>query len=208
VFVSSSCANAQLTHSTWKGKILGDNPRMVILDFRLDSLVVYTIADSEIVEVMTYHEKNDELIVQKLTGQSDCDNNVIGHYKLAIQAGILSLKTSADPCQDRCDALNGTRWQNWKYQPEIQLSQSILKQYVGEYELNPEHHIFITISNGRLQAEGLNNGLPKSDLFAETNSRFLLKIAGAEIDFFKNDRGEVIEFISHEGKDYILKKIR
>ncbi len=199
---------AQLKNSRWKGTIRGDNPRNVILDFRKDTVAVYTISDSSIVETMTYSAKDGVIVLQKIDGQSDCDNNVIGKYHFEIKAEVLYIRLLADPCDDRSSALDTTKWFRWKDHPEVNVDASILKKYVGEYEFDPGHRIIITLENGRLQAEGPNNNLPKSTLYAESNTKFFLKVAGVEIDFVKDSKGEVTKFISHEEKDYELKKIK
>jgi hypothetical protein len=199
---------AQLGNSRWKGTIRGDEPRNVILDFHKDSLSVYTISDSSMVETMTYSAKDGVLALKKIEGQSDCDNSVIGKYGFEIKGDIMYVKLLEDPCNDRSFALDTTKWFRWKDHPEVKVNESVLKQYVGEYEFDAGHHIIITLENGRLQAEGPNNNLPKSTLYAESDSKFFLKIAGVEIDFVKNSKGEVIKLISHENEDYELKKIK
>jgi hypothetical protein len=199
---------AQLTNSEWKGTIKGDNPRNVIMNFRKDSVTVYTISDDQLVESMTYTVKNSVLTLRKLEGMSDCDNDVLGKYKIEIKAGLLYLKTQDDPCYDRSSALDVTKWFPWKKHPEVPVNASILKKYVGEYEFDAGHHILITLENGRLQMEGPNNNLPKSTLIALSSTRFFLKLAGVEIDFIKNAKGETIKMISHEEEDHELKKIK
>lgn len=199
---------AQLTNSEWKGTIKGDNPRNVLMKFNKDNVTIYTIADDQLVEAMTYTTTTGVLSLKKVEGISDCDNNVLGRYKIEIKNGLLYLKIQDDPCYDRSSALDGTKWFPWKKHPEVPVSASILKQYVGEYEFDAGHHIFITLENGRLQMEGPNNNLPKSTLIATSPTRFFLKLAGVEIDFIKNAKGETIKMITHEEEDHELKKIK
>jgi hypothetical protein len=45
---------SQLSNTRWKGTIKGDNPRNVILDFKKDTVLLYTVSDSEMVERMTF----------------------------------------------------------------------------------------------------------------------------------------------------------
>jgi hypothetical protein len=160
---------AQFSHSSWQGTVRGDNPRNAILNFRKDSLLLFAVSDSSLIEVMTYTVKDMVLTMQKVEGQSDCDNNTIGKYRLSIEKGTLIVKMIADPCQDRSSALDGTMWQKWKAHPEVHVDGEILKQYTGEYEFDAGHHIFITLEKGYLQAEGPNNNLPKSPLYPESN---------------------------------------
>jgi len=84
----------------------------------------------------------------------------------------------------------------------------LLKQYAGVYGLDPAHPITISLEQGILYAEGPNNGLPKSPFSAITESKFLLRVAGVEMDFIKDEKGNVIKIISHEDKDYELKRMK
>ncbi|HTQ64338.1 MAG TPA: DUF3471 domain-containing protein [Puia sp.] len=213
IFFSSVCilsfsVQAQLKNTRWKGTIKGDNPRNVILDFKNDGVSVYTVSDSEVVETMTYTMNDTSFTLKKIEGQSDCDNNTLGKYRFRKKKDSMFIKMISDACDDRSSALTETKWIKWKDHPEIKLSESVLKQYVGEYEFDAQHHLFITYENGSLYIEGPNNNLPKSRIYPETETRFFIKIAGVEIDFAKDAHGKVIKFISHEEKDYELKKIK
>ena len=206
--VLSATTIAQLKNTRWKGAIKGDNPRNVILDFKKDTVVLYTVSDSEIVETMTYTINNGAFIVKKINGQSDCDNTTPGKYGFTIKGDKMFIKLITDVCSDRSSALDTTHWTKWKDHPEVKVSENILKQYVGLYEFNPQHQLTITLENGRLFIEGPSNNLPKSPLIPESNTKFFLKIAGVEFDFVKDASGKVIKFISHEEQDYDVKKIK
>jgi hypothetical protein len=211
IFLSAilvSSVTAQLKNTKWKGTIKGDNPRNVILDFKKDTLVLYTVSDSEIVEKMTYTIDNASFTVKKINGQSDCDIASPGKYGFRIANDKMSIKLIADACTDRSSALDTTKWQRWKNHIEVKVSANVLAQYVGLYEFNPQHQLTVSLENGRLYIEGQNNNLPKSQLIPESNTKFFLKIAGVEIDFVKDVNGKVIKFISHEEEDHDVKKIK
>ncbi|HTS45580.1 MAG TPA: DUF3471 domain-containing protein [Puia sp.] len=208
LLVISGSLLAQLNNTRWKGTIKGDNPRNVIFDFKKDFVSVYTVSDSEMVETMTYIKDDTSFTLKKIDGQSDCDNTTLGKYKFRIIKDSMFVTLASDPCYDRSSALDQTKWIKWKDHPEIKLSESVLKQYVGEYEFDTQHHIFITLENGSLYIEGPNNNLPKTPIYPETQTRFFVKIAGVELDFVKDKNGKVTAFISHEEKDYELKKIK
>ena len=208
VLLISFSANAQLAGTRWKGTIKGDNPRNVIMDFKNSEVIVYTVYDSQMVEKMTYTMDNSSFTLLKTEGQSDCDNNTPGKYKFGIKKDSMFVSLLADVCTDRSSALDATKWIKWKDHPEVKVSESIMQQYVGTYEFDAQHHLFITLENGRLQIEGPNNNLPKSTMYAQSNTRFFIKVAGVEIDFVKDAKGKVTKFISHEEKDYEVKKIK
>jgi hypothetical protein len=40
---------------------------------------------------------------------------------------------------------------------------------------------------------------PKFPLFAESETMFFLKVVDAQVEFFKNDKGEVTHLVLHQG---------
>ena len=208
IAIASLSAVAQLKNTRWKGTIKGDNPRNVILDFKADKVILYTVSDSEIVETMTYTMSENSFTVTKIDGQSDCDNSTPGKYSFKMEGGAMFIKLVNDPCGDRSSALDATKWTKWKDHPEVKVDESVLKQYVGVYEFDAQHHLTITLENGRLYIEGPNNNLPKSPLISESKTKFFLKLAGVEIDFVKDASGKVVKFISHEEQDQEVRKIQ
>jgi hypothetical protein len=83
---------------------------------------------------------------------------------------------------------------------EIKVSPEILKQYVGTYELIPNFSLAITLEDGQLVSQGTNQG--KVPMFAESETMFFGKLVDAEIEFVKNDKGEVTHLVLHQnGRD-------
>src|SRR5260370_611250 len=80
---------------------------------------------------------------------------------------------------------------------EISVSPAILQAYVGTYELAPDFAIVMTIEGGQLISQG--TGQPKASLFAESETKFFLKTVDAQVEFFKNDKGEVMYLILRQG---------
>lgn len=92
---------------------------------------------------------------------------------------------------------------------EIYLPDNTLKQYTGVYAFDKKHEVFITLENNRLQMEAPAGGLPKSTLYAESETMFYLKIIDAMIEFVKDKDGNITQLIAHaNGKDEVCKKIR
>ncbi len=93
--------------------------------------------------------------------------------------------------------------------PEINLADSVLKKYVGEYAFDKKHHAFITLENGILQLAAPTGNLPKSPLFPQDETNMYLKIIDARIEFIKNANGNITGFISHyNGKDEACRKVK
>ncbi len=206
--VISLSATAQLKNTKWRGTVRGDNPRAVILEFRKDTLFLLTVSDEQLVESMTYTADNQAFVVNKIEGQSDCDNSTPGKYSFQVNGDKMFIKLVSDQCSDRYLALDTTHWLRWKEHREVKLPAKTLLQYTGLYQFDPKHQFSITLENGTLYIEGPDNQLPKSPLMPEGGTTFFLKIAGVEFDFIKDAGGKVIKFISHEEKDYELKKIK
>ena len=206
--IFSSSLFAQLDNTRWKATLIIDEPVNVIFDFKKDILSLYTVADSTMIETMNYTKDDTSFTLTKIDGQSDCDNSTPGKYRFKIKNGKMEIKMISDDCYDRSSVIDNTTWTKWKEPVEVKVDEAILKQYTGVYELDDAHPISVTFQGGRLYAEGPNNGLPKSPLIAESNTKFFLRIAGVEWDFIKDANGNVVKLISHEEKDYDLKKIK
>lgn len=91
----------------------------------------------------------------------------------------------------------------------MKLPDEVLKKYVGQYDFDKKHHVYITLENNQLQIEAPQGGLPRSPLFAEDQNNFYLKIINARIEFVKDTSGNITELISHyEGKNDFCKKVK
>ncbi|HEV7676016.1 MAG TPA: serine hydrolase [Candidatus Angelobacter sp.] len=83
---------------------------------------------------------------------------------------------------------------------EITVSPEILKKYVGTYELTPAFSIVMTLENGQLMTQATNQ--EKLPLFAESETMFFLKAVDAQVEFVKNEKGEVTDMVLHQnGRD-------
>lgn len=90
---------------------------------------------------------------------------------------------------------------------EIKVDTNILKQYVGEYEIAPTFKITISYENGGLKARPTGQGL--FDLFAKSENIFFLKVVDAQVEFIKNEKGEVEKLILHQnGQNLPGKKVK
>ncbi len=74
---------------------------------------------------------------------------------------------------------------------------TVLEKYVGTYEIAPTFSIAITLEGGQLMAQATNQ--PKFPLFAESETIFFLKVVDAQVEFFKNDKGDVTHLVLHQG---------
>lgn len=80
---------------------------------------------------------------------------------------------------------------------EINLPRETLAKYAGSYELTPTITLLITVEDGRLMSQA--NQQPKRTLFAESDGMFFRKDANVQIEFVKNDKGEITGLVVHQG---------
>ena len=90
---------------------------------------------------------------------------------------------------------------------EITVAESVLRSYVGEYQLTPALSITITLEEGRLQAQP--TGQSKAPMFAEAQDKFFLRVANVQVTFTRGPSGDVTGLILHQGgRDQPGRKVR
>jgi hypothetical protein len=90
---------------------------------------------------------------------------------------------------------------------QIILSETILERYVGEYQLSDLGIRFVISSKGqRLFLQ--QNGEDRVGLFAQTESKFFLKVVDATITFTKDEDGNVNGLVLHQKGDHTGRKIK
>jgi CubicO group peptidase (beta-lactamase class C family) len=73
---------------------------------------------------------------------------------------------------------------------------SILKEYIGTYEISPTFTISITHEPDGLHLQA--TGQPKVNIYAESDSKFYLKIANATIEFERNSTNQVERLVLYQ----------
>lgn len=92
---------------------------------------------------------------------------------------------------------------HWKdfYTPSIhnlvKVSDDLLDRYVGNYQFSPTFKIFITHEQHGLKAQATNQS--KLDLFAEDQNKFFLKAVEAQMEFIKDESGNITKLILRQG---------
>jgi CubicO group peptidase (beta-lactamase class C family) len=80
---------------------------------------------------------------------------------------------------------------------EITVAESVLRSYVGEYQMTPQLSLTVTLEDGRLQAQP--TGQSKATLYAEAQDKFFLRVTNAQVTFTRAPSGEVTGMILHQG---------
>lgn len=100
----------------------------------------------------------------------------------------------------------GEKYEIPRAQTEMKVDPKILDSYVGQYQFAPGATLTITNEGGQLMAQ--LTGQPKFELFAESETKFFLKVVEAAVTFVKDDKGEVTHLILHQGGDRQAKKVK
>jgi hypothetical protein len=79
------------------------------------------------------------------------------------------------------------------FQPKVRAVVTVdpktLATYAGTYELTPKFSLVVTVKDGELITQG--TGQPSFSMLAESETKFFPTVFDAEIEFFKDDRGNV-----------------
>ncbi|WP_448701928.1 serine hydrolase domain-containing protein [Mucilaginibacter sp. AW1-3] len=99
-------------------------------------------------------------------------------------------------------------WENYiPYRQNVKLPISTLQQYVGEYD--GKLKAIVSLVNGRLKVESPTVHLGKTNLYAQNDHHFFLKIMETDIDFVKDATGKIIKIVlNDEGEHYELTKVK
>ena len=92
-----------------------------------------------------------------------------------------------------------------KFRKEIVLADTILQKYTGKYEVSPKLVLAVTLEGNKLY--GQPTGQLKQQLFPESQNKFFLKKFDIEVEFVKNDKGEIVKAIIYENEIHNAKKI-
>jgi CubicO group peptidase (beta-lactamase class C family) len=79
---------------------------------------------------------------------------------------------------------------------EITLPKATLEKYVGTYELGTNANLMITLGGDQLF--GQISGQPKLPIFAESETKFFLKIVDAQVEFVTDASGEATHAVMHQ----------
>jgi hypothetical protein len=99
---SFSLLNEQpLENTKWQGSVNVPAPIEAVFEFKKDTFLLYI--DGQVFETMLYKVSADTLRVEKLDGNSPC-NNEAALYNFSIKENKLYLKATNDPCSVRASA--------------------------------------------------------------------------------------------------------
>ena len=79
----------------------------------------------------------------------------------------------------------------------IDLSPEIKRRYVGTYQLHPGFDLVISLEGEQMMAQATNQ--PKAAMYPESETSFFLRAVDAQIEFIKDEKGNVTQLILHQG---------
>jgi CubicO group peptidase (beta-lactamase class C family) len=83
----------------------------------------------------------------------------------------------------------------------VKVDPSVLARYAGTYNLAPNFDITFTVENGELMTQATRQA--KLAMFAESETKFSLKVVDAEVEFLPDATGKVSSMVLHQnGQDH------
>ena len=83
---------------------------------------------------------------------------------------------------------------------EVKLEESVLRDYVGHYELAPGATFDFTLKDGQLYAQLA--GQAAYPIYAKAKDRFFYTVVDAQVDFRRDEQGKVVALTLHQsGRD-------
>lgn len=76
------------------------------------------------------------------------------------------------------------------------VSEELLKEYVGRYELAPNFVIAVTFEGGQLCIQATNQ--PKATIYAESETKFYLKVVNAQVEFVRDENRQVSKLVLYQ----------
>jgi hypothetical protein len=80
---------------------------------------------------------------------------------------------------------------------ELKVPEAVLDTYIGNYQIAPGFIISVTREGDKMFTQG--TGQSKVEIFAETETRFFLKVVDAQLEFVKDETGKVSKMILYQG---------
>lgn len=80
---------------------------------------------------------------------------------------------------------------------EMTLTEAVLDRYIGEYQLAPGFTVTFTREGNRLFTQA--TGQPRFEIFAQSETKFFLKVVEAQMEFIADPDGKVNTIILYQG---------
>lgn len=177
--------------------------KVILTEAELDEFIgIYT--DEEEKEVTVSRDGTD-LFVMRSGGQS---RKIFpaGNDKFTFEDSFTTVTFTRDASGTIVSALYDERGKTFtikrtakelKEKAVISVPETLLQEYAGDYEIQQGFTITVTAEGTRLFAQAAGQG--KFELFAESESKFYVKVVDAQLGFFRDDAGKVSKIILYQG---------
>jgi hypothetical protein len=91
----------------------------------------------------------------------------------------------------------GDKYEIPRERKAVSLDSKILDRYVGRYVFSPQFAIAVTREGDKLMTQATNQ--PKVEIFADTETKFFLKVVDAQIQFLPGEKGIIKEMVLIQG---------
>jgi CubicO group peptidase (beta-lactamase class C family) len=88
----------------------------------------------------------------------------------------------------------------------VTVPDSVLQTYTGDYQLEPK--LILTINRDGNHLYGQAGGQGKLELFPESQTKFFLKVNPIEVEFVKDEKGQVVKAVIYQNGVHDAKKIK
>lgn len=157
---------------------------------------VETSSPSMLVGLGWHIRVTDELEIVWHNGGTGGYRSFIGFVRGG-PAGVVVLTNSNRSVDDIGFHLLDPEFPLWQPRVAMDVDPAILQQYEGQYELASRLVFDVRLVDGRLTAQ--LTGQQRFPLYAESDSDFFYTVVDAQITFERNDTGEVVGLVLHQG---------
>ena len=141
---------------------------------------------------------NDDEIVWK-NGGTGGYSSFVG-FSTRLRSAAVVLSNTANTIDDIGFHLTNPAYKIAQYPPEIAVDPAVLATYQGVYQMTPGFALAIRAEAGRLFVRA--TGQSEYELFAESETRFFLRVVDAQGTFLRNKDGMVDRLLWHQGGAY------
>ena len=117
-------------------------------------------------------------------------------FSKAKNKAVVVLTNSNTGADDLGFHLLDSRYKLKELKKPFPVSEELLKEYVGRYELAPEFVITVTYEGGQLTIQATHQ--PKVTIYAESETKFYLKVVNAQVEFVRDENNRVLQLILYQ----------
>lgn len=127
-------------------------------------------------------------------------------FKSGQKRGVIVLSNSTESVDDIGMNILDSRIPLRKIKPFVEVSEKVLDEYAGEYELTP--NVVFTISRRSDKLFAQLTGQPRVRVFAESDNKFYYKVVDARLTFNRGANGKIESLTLLQNGEQVARKIK